>query len=525
MSTRSTAPPTSRAASAPGASPSARSRATRSSPARSSTRSAATSSRPTSAAPGSTARRSARGGWPTSEPAVLITGYPVDARLPPRRARRRRSPASATLVETFSTLRRPGSAALSIAQVAAGWADAACGFGVNPWDVTAAILILRQAGGHYRPLRQGKVPRGRAGPPLPRLRRHRRGRSTTRRSTEWRTASPTAASRPPPAFPQSADPHEHRHPSTARPRTSTPAPTSAARWRFRRASSPSPASARRARRLPHERAAGLPDRDRHRGGAPRQGTRSPRPFPPTASSARRPAAAAARDTWVVDPIDGTANFARGIPHFCISIAFVRDGAIEIGAIYNPALDELYFARRGHGATRNGTPIHVAPTDDFASACVELGWSTRDAERSLPRGDGRSPRPRRQRAARRVGRAGARLCRGRPLRRLCRAAHERLGCLAGLLLVKEAGGRVGPYLQARRPRRRRPGDRRGARHRRGLRRGHRPGARGMTAAPRHDRPPISLIEAVSRATASASMSAAWRRPATSRSSPGTASPPW
>ena len=63
------------------------------------------------------------------------------------------------LVETFSTLRRPGSAALSIAQVAAGWADAACGFGVNPWDVTAAILILRQAGARYRPLSQGKVPR------------------------------------------------------------------------------------------------------------------------------------------------------------------------------------------------------------------------------------------------------------------------------------------------------------------------------------------------------------------------------
>ncbi len=64
------------------------------------------------------------------------------------------------LTETFSTLRRPGSAALSICHVAAGWADAAAGFGVNAWDVAAAILILRQAGGSYRPLTLGKVDPG-----------------------------------------------------------------------------------------------------------------------------------------------------------------------------------------------------------------------------------------------------------------------------------------------------------------------------------------------------------------------------
>ena len=59
------------------------------------------------------------------------------------------------------------------------------------------------------------------------------------------------------------------------------------------------------------------------------------------------------DVWVVDPIDGTANFARGIPHFCISIAFVRDGRTEIGVIYQPVTDELYRTRRGNGATLNG----------------------------------------------------------------------------------------------------------------------------------------------------------------------------
>jgi myo-inositol-1(or 4)-monophosphatase len=88
--------------------------------------------------------------------ATLITGYPVgrDLRLD---GRERALENFATLTETFSTLRRPGSAALSIAHVAAGWADAACGFGVNAWDVTAAILLLRQAGGTYRSLPLGKV--------------------------------------------------------------------------------------------------------------------------------------------------------------------------------------------------------------------------------------------------------------------------------------------------------------------------------------------------------------------------------
>ncbi|WP_112832916.1 inositol monophosphatase family protein [Ensifer sp.] len=89
--------------------------------------------------------------------ATLITGYPVsrDFRLDGREV------ALANLgefVETFSTLRRPGSAALSIAHVAAGWADAATGFGVNSWDVAAATLILKNAGGRYEPLTLGKVP-------------------------------------------------------------------------------------------------------------------------------------------------------------------------------------------------------------------------------------------------------------------------------------------------------------------------------------------------------------------------------
>src|SRR3954467_8884528 len=82
------------------------------------------------------------------------------------------------------------------------------------------------------------------------------------------------------------------------------------------------------------------------------------------------------DVWVVDPIDGTANFARGIPHWCISIGFVRDRRGEIGVIYDPIHDELYAARRGHGAFRKDKPIRVSNTTDLARATVEFGWSSR-----------------------------------------------------------------------------------------------------------------------------------------------------
>ncbi len=85
---------------------------------------------------------------------------------------------------------------------------------------------------------------------------------------------------------------------------------------------------------------------------------------------------AADRLWIIDPIDGTANFARGEPHWCISIGFLRHGIPEIGAIFAPIAGELYLARRGGGATRNGKPIHVSKTHDMRVATVEIGWSSR-----------------------------------------------------------------------------------------------------------------------------------------------------
>ena len=85
---------------------------------------------------------------------------------------------------------------------------------------------------------------------------------------------------------------------------------------------------------------------------------------------------ASERTWVVDPIDGTANFARGVPHFCISIGLISDGEAVIGVIYAPMLDELYVAATGHGATLNGETMRVSTTDRADRARIEIGWSPR-----------------------------------------------------------------------------------------------------------------------------------------------------
>lgn len=80
--------------------------------------------------------------------------------------------------------------------------------------------------------------------------------------------------------------------------------------------------------------------------------------------------------WVVDPIDGTTNFLRGFPEWCISIAFVLDGTLEFGVVHNPVLDDHYAARRGEGAVRNGASIQVSNCSDLREALVALGFSYR-----------------------------------------------------------------------------------------------------------------------------------------------------
>jgi len=77
--------------------------------------------------------------------------------------------------------------------------------------------------------------------------------------------------------------------------------------------------------------------------------------------------------WIIDPIDGTVNFAHGIPICCVSIALKHKDDLLLGTVYNPMMKELFFAERGKGATLNGIPISVSKKTDFRKACLVTGF--------------------------------------------------------------------------------------------------------------------------------------------------------
>jgi myo-inositol-1(or 4)-monophosphatase len=77
--------------------------------------------------------------------------------------------------------------------------------------------------------------------------------------------------------------------------------------------------------------------------------------------------------WIIDPIDGTVNFANGIPICCVSIGLEKDGEIILGAVYNPIFEEFFLAERGKGATLNGNPIHVSQKTEVISSCLVTGF--------------------------------------------------------------------------------------------------------------------------------------------------------
>jgi myo-inositol-1(or 4)-monophosphatase len=148
--------------------------------------------------------------------------------------------------------------------------------------------------------------------------------------------------------------------------------------------------------------------------------------------------------WVVDPVDGTFNFMHGLPVWCVSLAFMLAGEIEIGIIYNPDGNEMFTARRGRGAFLDGAPIKVS-AGRHAAPLVEVGHSNRVA------------------LARYLGLVGGVFGAGCEFRRLGSGAlglasvaagrtdgylelHiNSWDVLAGMLLVREAGGWTNDFL--------------------------------------------------------------------------------
>src|SRR4026208_55449 len=84
--------------------------------------------------------------------------------------------------------------------------------------------------------------------------------------------------------------------------------------------------------------------------------------------------------WIIDPLDGTTNYAHGYPCFCVSIALEHKGVLEIGVVYDPMRDEMFAAERGKGATLNDRKIRVSSVEQLNSAMVCTGFPYNVRER-------------------------------------------------------------------------------------------------------------------------------------------------
>jgi myo-inositol-1(or 4)-monophosphatase len=78
--------------------------------------------------------------------------------------------------------------------------------------------------------------------------------------------------------------------------------------------------------------------------------------------------------WIIDPLDGTVNYAHGYPCYCVSVGYQRKGEVVAGVVYNPCLDELFVAEKGQGATLNGKPIAVSTTTDLKQSLLATGFA-------------------------------------------------------------------------------------------------------------------------------------------------------
>jgi myo-inositol-1(or 4)-monophosphatase len=77
--------------------------------------------------------------------------------------------------------------------------------------------------------------------------------------------------------------------------------------------------------------------------------------------------------WYIDPLDGTVNYAHGVPVFCVSVAYARDGELHLGAVYDPLRDEMFSAERGRGAWLNGRPLRCSQVTGLDDSLLATGF--------------------------------------------------------------------------------------------------------------------------------------------------------
>ena len=150
-----------------------------------------------------------------------------------------------------------------------------------------------------------------------------------------------------------------------------------------------------------------------------------------------------RYRWIFDPLDGTTNYAHGLPIFCASLGLEIDGRVQVGAIYDPTRKELFTGERGHGSYVNGRALKVSATAILGDALLVTGFpydvhkQTGDLVAMFAAFLGRA------RAVRRLGSAALDLCyvaAGR-FEGFWEQHLKPWDVAAGGLIVEEAGGRI------------------------------------------------------------------------------------
>ncbi len=150
--------------------------------------------------------------------------------------------------------------------------------------------------------------------------------------------------------------------------------------------------------------------------------------------------------WVIDPLDGTTNFAHGFPVFCVSIALMKDGEILLGVVFDPTRDEMFQAVKGAGASLNGEAIVVSSTEELDKSLLATGFPYDIRTSTRNNLDHFADFAVRAQAVRRCGSAAVDLCyvacgRFDGFWELKLAPWD---VAAGVLIVMEAGGRVSDF---------------------------------------------------------------------------------
>jgi len=147
--------------------------------------------------------------------------------------------------------------------------------------------------------------------------------------------------------------------------------------------------------------------------------------------------------WIIDPLDGTTNYAHGLPVYCVSIALEKEGDIILGVVYDPSRDELFAAQKGKGARLNGRKIAVSSTSRLSRSLLATGFPYDLRESRVNNFDHFRNFAFRTHAVRRCGSAALDLCYV-AAGRFDGFWEMKLGpwdLAAGSLMVAEAGGRV------------------------------------------------------------------------------------